>query len=109
MRLPRYVRALTWLSQQGIGVVNSQQLGRRIQITPAQIRKDLSYLGRFGKQGCGYAVNYLLEALPRILGLDEEWRVCLVGVGRLGRAILGYPGFAPEGFKVVAAFDADPR
>ncbi|MBI4339145.1 MAG: redox-sensing transcriptional repressor Rex [Chloroflexi bacterium] len=108
-RLPQYLRALTRLSQQGVGVVSSQQLGQLIQMTPAQIRKDLSYFGRFGKQGRGYSVKYLLAELRRILGLDREWRVGLVGVGRLGRAILGYPGFAPEGFKIVAAFDADPR
>jgi len=108
-RLPQYVRALTRLAQSGMGVVSSQQLGRRIQMTPAQIRKDLSYFGRFGKQGQGYSVDYLLGELRHILGLDREWPVGLVGVGRLGRAILSYPGFAPEGFKMVAAFDADPR
>jgi len=108
-RLPQYVRALTGLNQQGIAVVSSQQLGDLIQMTPAQIRKDLSYFGRFGKQGRGYSVKYLLGELRRILGLDREWRVGLIGVGRLGRAILSYPGFAPEGFKIAAAFDADPR
>lgn len=108
-RLPQYVRALTRLSQQGTTVVSSQQLGELIQMTPAQIRKDLSYFGRFGKQGRGYSVKYLLGELRRILGLDREWRVGLVGVGRLGRAILSYPGFSPEGFRIVAAFDADPR
>ena len=109
MRLPQYVRVLTRLSQQGIEVVSSQQLGRQIQTTPAQIRKDLSYFGRFGKQGRGYTVNFLLGELRHILGLDREWKVALVGVGRLGRAVLSYPGFAPQGFKLVAAFDADPR
>ncbi|MEE8442294.1 MAG: redox-sensing transcriptional repressor Rex [Dehalococcoidia bacterium] len=109
MRLPQYVRVLTRLRQQGVEVVNSQQLGRQVQMTPAQIRKDLSYFGRLGKQGRGYTVSYLLEELRHILGLDKEWRVGLVGVGRLGRAILSYPGFTPEGFTIVAAFDADPR
>lgn len=108
-RLPQYVRALTRLSEEGISVVSSHQLGDMIQMTPAQIRKDLSYFGRFGKQGRGYVVKFLLRELRGILGLDREWNVLLVGVGRLGRAILGYPGFAPEGFNVVAAFDADPR
>ena len=108
-RLPQYVRALTRLAQQGVAVVSSQQLGELIQMTPAQIRKDLSYFGRFGKQGRGYSVKYLTGELRRILGLDREWRVGLIGVGRLGRAILSYPGFAPEGFKIAAAFDADPR
>jgi len=109
LRLPQYVRALAQLSQQGVQVVSSQQLGRQIQMTPAQIRKDLSYFGRFGKQGRGYTVDYLLEELRHILGLHKEWHVALVGVGRLGRAILSYPGLSPEGFKIVAAFDSDPR
>ena len=102
-RLPQYVRALTQLSREGIEIVSSQHLGRTLQITPAQIRKDL------GKQGRGYNVRYLLDALREILGLDREWNIAVVGIGRLGRAIIGYPGFAPEGFKIVAAFDADPR
>ena len=108
-RLPQYMRALTQLGLEGTEMVSSQQLGSMIQMTPAQIRKDLSYFGRFGKQGRGYSVNYLLEELRRIMGLDREWEVALVGVGRLGRAILSYAGFGPEGFKVAAAFDSDPR
>ena len=108
-RLPQYVRILHTLMDSGIEVVSSQQLGRHLQVTPAQIRKDLSYLGRFGKQGRGYDVRYLASELKRILGLNRRWNVCLVGVGRLGRAILSYPGFAPEGFEIVAAFDTDDR
>lgn len=106
-RLPLYVRALTQMSDAGITVVSSQQLGSGLQMTPAQIRKDLSYFGRFGKQGRGYNVDFLLAELGQILGLDRTWRACLVGVGRLGRAIINYPGFAPEGFQIVAAFDSD--
>lgn len=107
LRLPLYVRVLSHLLSQKIEVVSSQQLGERLQVTPAQIRKDLSYFGRFGKQGRGYNVRRLLEELKQILGIDRNWDVCLVGVGRLGRAIISYPGFSPEGFNVVAAFDAD--
>ena len=107
LRLPMYVRALTQLSEEGSDVVSSQQLGGRLQMTPAQIRKDLSYFGRFGKQGRGYSIGFLLKELRQILGLDREWSACLVGVGRLGRAIINYPGFAPEGFEVVAVFDSD--
>ena len=107
MRLPQYVRVLSTLEGEGIEVVSSQQLGTRLQVTPAQIRKDLSYFGRFGKQGRGYSVKNLLKELREILGLARHWNVAVVGVGRLGRAILSYPGFAPEGFRVVAAFDAD--
>ncbi len=106
LRLPLYVRALTQLEREGMNVVSSQQLGERLQMTPAQIRKDLSYFGRFGKQGRGYSIQFLLEELREILGLTGEWRACLVGVGRLGRAIINYTGFAPEGFTIVAAFDS---
>ena len=77
MRLPLYVRALTQLLNDGSEVVSSQQLGSRLQMTPAQIRKDLSYFGRFGKQGRGYNVRFLLEELRQILGLNRAWRACL--------------------------------
>jgi redox-sensing transcriptional repressor len=76
-------------------------------MTPAQIRKDLSYFGRFGKQGRGYNIHFLLAELEEILGLTREWNACLIGVGRLGRAIINYTGFAPEGFSIVAAFDSN--
>ena len=107
-RLPQYVRVLGALVREEVEVVSSHQLGERLQTTPAQIRKDLSYFGRFGKQGRGYSVGNLQRQLKDILGLSRQWNVGLVGVGRLGLAILSYPGFAPEGFGIVAAFDADP-
>ena len=108
LRLPLYVRALTQLQDSGIEVVSSHALGDKLQITPAQIRKDLSYFGRFGKQGRGYNVGYLLQELRTIMGLDQEWKAALIGIGRLGRAIISYPGFSREGFQVVAIFDASP-
>ena len=108
MRLPQYLRTLTRLRSIGINVISSRQLGALIQMTPAQIRKDLSYFGRFGKQGRGYSISGLIKELRTILALNEEWKVGLVGIGRLGRAILSYPGFGPEGFKIVAAFDGEP-
>lgn len=108
LRLPLYVRVLTQLQENGTGVVSSRELGQRLGVTPAQIRKDLSYFGRFGKQGRGYSVPYLLSELRQVLGLDRQWNTAVIGVGRLGRAIINYPGFAPEGFRVMAAFDADP-
>ncbi len=107
-RLPQYLRALSRFLEEGTTVISSQQLGARLQVTPAQIRKDLSYFGRFGKQGRGYTILFLVEQLRHILGLDQTWKVAVVGVGRLGRAIISYPGFAPEGFHVVCAFDTDP-
>jgi redox-sensing transcriptional repressor len=106
-RLPLYARALASLESQGREVVSSQELGHQLNVTPAQIRKDLSYFGRFGKQGRGYNVRKLLDELRRILGLNRQWRMALVGTGRLGRAILGYEGFAPQGFRIVEAFDSD--
>ena len=72
-------------------------------MTPAQIRKDLSYFGRFGKQGRGYSVARLVEELRFILGLDRRWRVVVVGVGRLGRALSSYPGFEGQGFDIVGS------
>lgn len=107
-RLPQYVRVLNQLLAEGVEVANSQQLGEQLQITPAQIRKDLSYFGRFGKQGRGYGVRSLLTELKQILGLNLEWNVVVIGVGRLGRAILSYPGFNPDGFHLVAALDNNP-
>jgi redox-sensing transcriptional repressor len=107
-RLPVYARALAALERQGRDVVSSQELGAQLGVTPAQIRKDLSYFGRFGKQGRGYNVKRLMEELHQILGLDRKWSMVVVGVGQLGHAVLSYGGFAPQGFHIIEAFDADP-
>ncbi|MSQ09716.1 MAG: redox-sensing transcriptional repressor Rex [Dehalococcoidia bacterium] len=107
LRLPLYARVLRGLADRGEDVVSSQRLGDLLHSTPAQIRKDLSYFGRFGKQGRGYRVDHLLRELRQIMGLERQWSVILVGVGQLGKAILTYGGFAPQGFHVVAAFDSD--
>ena len=108
-RLPIYVRVLSQMEHRGIEVTSSEQLGASLRMTPAQIRKDLSYFGRFGRQGRGYNVRHLAGQLRRILGLDHVWDAALVGVGRLGRAVAAYPGFAPQGIRIAAAFDSDPR
>jgi redox-sensing transcriptional repressor len=106
-RLPLYARCLALLQSRGQEVVSSMGLARVSRVTPAQIRKDLSYFGRFGKQGRGYNVGQLLQELWRILGLNRRWRIALVGVGKVGRAILEYGGFDSQGFQVVQAFDVD--
>ncbi len=108
-RLPMYLRVLALLKSEGVEFVSSKGLGARLRMTPAQIRKDLSFFGKFGRQGRGYNVGRLRSELQQILGLDKNWLMALVGVGRLGRAILDYKGFAPEGFKIVAAFESEPN
>lgn len=108
-RLPLYLRILTPLAEENAEVVSSKELGARLHMTPAQIRKDLSYFGKFGKQGKGYNVRLLREELRQILGLDREWHIALIGVGRLGKAILDYGMLALREFTIVAAFDIDPH
>jgi redox-sensing transcriptional repressor len=108
-RLPLYARSLRYLLQEGTTSVSSQDLGARINVTAAQIRKDLSYFGEFGKQGIGYDVEKLLSQIERILGLNQEWNVALVGIGNLGEAIARYEGFRSQGVRITALFDADPR
>jgi len=107
-RLPLYARSLRYLLQEGITSVSSQELGDRINVTAAQIRKDLSYFGEFGKQGIGYDVEKLLDQIERILGLNQEWPVALIGIGHLGEAIARYEGFRRQGIRIVALFDSDP-
>lgn len=107
-RLPLYYRMLERLEADGRAVVSSQELGTELGVTPAQIRKDLSYFGRFGKQGRGYSVHRLAHELRQILGLDNRWKVAVIGIGRLGRAIASYPGFEGQGFDIVALYDASP-
>lgn len=107
-RLPVYFRLLSRIADEGRTVISSQELGDELDVTPAQIRKDLSYFGRFGKQGRGYSVQRLLEELRLILGLDRRWAVIVVGIGRLGRAVASYPGFQSQGFDIAGRYDADP-
>lgn len=107
-RLPLYLRALNQLAAEGHVVTSSQELGDRLGVSSAQIRKDLSYFGGFGKQGIGYDIAHLREQLQRILKVDRVWDVILVGVGDLGRAILNYNNFRNRGYRIVAAFDRDP-
>jgi redox-sensing transcriptional repressor len=107
-RLPLYARSLRYLLIEDIRSVSSQELGERINVTAAQIRKDLSYFGEFGKQGIGYDVEKLLHQIERILGLNQEWPVALVGIGHLGEAIARYEGFRSQGIRIAALFDNNP-
>jgi redox-sensing transcriptional repressor len=107
-RLPIYLRALTILQEAGQKITSSQELGERLGIGSAQIRKDLSHFGEFGKQGTGYEISYLREQISKILHVDRDWTLALVGFGDLGQAILHYGGFMQKGFHIEAIFDNDP-
>lgn len=106
-RLPIYLRTLKLLDEEGREVTSSQELGERLGISSAQIRKDLSHFGEFGKQGTGYNIPFLCKQLERILKVDGIWPVVLVGTGYLGHALANYTGFENRGFRIVAAFDSD--
>lgn len=108
-RLPIYVRTLKHVQSSDTTTVSSDELAERIGVTAAQIRRDLSYFGRFGKQGKGYDVETLLQEIQHILNLDRRWDVALVGFGNLGQAVASYRGFAPSSFRIAAIFDRDPE
>ena len=106
-RLPIYLRTLSLLQTQGAEVTSSQELGQLLGISSAQIRKDLSHFGEFGKQGTGYNVGYLCHELEKILKVDCVWPVILIGAGYLGHALASYSGFEHRGFRIVGVFDND--
>ncbi len=106
-RLPLYLRTLRYMEAAGIEVTSSQDLATRLGLSSAQIRKDLSYFGRFGKQGTGYQTANLRAQLERILGLDRRWPMILVGAGALGQAVMHYAGFYERGFYIAHVFDSD--
>jgi len=108
-RLPLYLRALTRLAIEGQEVTSSHELGRRLGISSAQIRKDLSHFGGFGKQGTGYQISYLVEQLRQVLKVNQEWEVAIIGAGDLGTALLHYKGFVDRGFRIACVFDNSPQ
>jgi len=108
-RLPVYLRALQQLSEKGIMTTSSQELGEIIGISAAQIRKDISQFGEFGKQGTGYSIPFLIERLRDILKVDRVWEVVIVGMGDIGHALARYNGFANRGFHISMVFDNDPQ
>ncbi|MFZ5819139.1 MAG: redox-sensing transcriptional repressor Rex [Chloroflexota bacterium] len=108
-RLPIYLRALQRMAENGSQTTSSQELGDRVGISAAQIRKDISQFGEFGKQGTGYRISYLIEKLREILKVDRIWDVAIVGAGDMGHALANYPGFVNRGFQITMVFDNDVR
>jgi redox-sensing transcriptional repressor len=108
-RLPLYLRTVQRMQMEGQAVTSSQDLANRLGISAAQIRKDLSQFGEFGKQGTGYNVDYLVEQLSAILNVDQVWDVVVVGAGDIGSAVARYAGFTNRGFQVTMIFDNDPQ
>lgn len=108
-RLSLYLSFLEELQGSGASTVSSDVLAKLGGTTSAQVRKDLSLFGSFGKRGLGYSVAELIESLREILGLEREWKVCVVGAGKIGVALARYPGFSTKGFHIVAVYDADPE
>ncbi len=108
-RLPWYLQTLNQLAREGMHTISSKALAEHVGSTAAQIRKDLSYFGGFGKQGTGYSIYYLIEQLQKILNLDRIWRVAVIGAGDLGRALTHYQGFANHGIEIAMLFDVDPK
>jgi len=107
-RLSHYLRALEALGDEGLALASSEVLAERAGTTSAQVRKDLSIFGSFGRRGLGYEVPSLRGEIERILGLDRRWPVALVGAGRIGSALFAYPSFRERGFDICAIFDEDP-
>jgi redox-sensing transcriptional repressor len=106
-RLPVYLRALQHMADAGLKTTSSQELGEHVGISAAQIRKDISQFGEFGKQGTGYSIQFLIDKLREILKVDRIWDVVVVGAGDLGHALANCNGFENRGFRVVAIFDND--
>jgi redox-sensing transcriptional repressor len=107
-RLSIYTRCLLQLEEDGVKTVSSTELAERFSLNSAQVRKDLAYFGEFGVRGIGYYVSGLKAELQRILGLDREWAVALVGFGNLGSALFHYKGFGRQGFRIAVVIDDDP-
>lgn len=107
-RLSKYYRTLDDLISKGIDHVSSDELARMEGFTSAQVRKDFSFFGNFGKRGLGYSTHDLKQKIAAILGLDRQWNVAIIGAGNIGTALIGYHEFSEHGFQVKAIFDSDP-
>lgn len=108
-RLPLYYRTLRTSQEEGLEIISSEELGKRLGVTPEQIRKDLASFGQFGKKGVGYYVKELIRNIGEILGLHHKWNIAVVGIGHLGGALVNYRNFISLGFNLVAMFDVNPE
>ncbi len=107
-RLSIYIQVLEHLQKEGINVISSDPLAKACDVNASQVRKDLAYFGEFGVRGVGYHVKNLIASISDALGIAREWRIALVGVGNMGRALLNHAEFRAKGFNIVGAFDCDP-
>jgi redox-sensing transcriptional repressor len=108
-RLSHYYRTLSVLEKEDYETISSKELAKREGLTPAQVRKDLSFFGSFGTRGLGYPVRELRARIAKILGIDRNWRTALIGVGNIGSALVSYKEFAKQGFEIKLLFDSDQR
>ncbi|MCP4569829.1 MAG: redox-sensing transcriptional repressor Rex [FCB group bacterium] len=108
-RLSLYYRALSLLEKENYETISSKELAKREKLTPAQVRKDLSFFGSFGTRGLGYPVSELKTRISQILGIDRVWNVAMVGVGNIGSALVSYKEFQKQGFSIKLIFDNDQR
>ena len=108
-RLALYFRILKSAQEEGVEIISSEEIGKRTDFTPVQIRKDLALFGQFGMKGVGYFTNDLLNKIGNILGLNNHWKVAIIGIGHLGGALANYRNFANNGFKLTALFDKDEK
>jgi redox-sensing transcriptional repressor len=107
--LSHYFRTLSILEKEDYDTISSKELAKREELTPAQVRKDLSFFGSFGTRGLGYPVRELRQRIAKILGIDRSWSVALIGVGNIGSALVSYKEFAKQGFEIKLLFDSDQR
>lgn len=108
-RVALYLRPIEGLIKQGVDVVSSEKLAEMCKVNPAQVRKDLSFFGEFGVRGVGYNVQDLAAEIKKILASDRDWRLCIVGLGDMGMALVQHKNFSKRGYRFVAAFDMDPK
>jgi redox-sensing transcriptional repressor len=108
-RLSQYFRALSLLEKENVETISSKELAKREKLTPAQVRKDLSFFGSFGTRGLGYPVIELKQRIAEILGINRQWNVAVIGIGNIGSALVSYKEFARQGFAIKLVFDNDQR